>query len=341
MGDLAGVYQAALLILGAILLSIALGGGFALFVAARAVRRAEPARASPPAWVGAASLVLVVAAAGITLAPLAVAVLAPTLYGSDSLPSDTGTVVVIMFALGVLSVSAARLLRHGAALGNAAALLVAVLLVPAAIQVWVTTEMVQTGTRHAASEAELRVRTDRFADLINGPSVGEIVAAVGSVGTWRPMGGGLEPALISDEWRPDQRPVADLTGRQARFAVLAQCWVKNDPGGLSLTVHDFASGTMLNTQFGRCDGTLQTFVTDPIQLPEWSDQRLAEARASERDLLAVTASAATSRGARPVAEIGEVAAALRYVVFVSAEPATPSSELTDAVTEAAGSFTIR
>ena len=337
MGGLGAIYFAALVIAAAILLVVCVVGLAILRSAARAVERAGPDRPPPSLKARRVSTGLVVIAALIAISPLAAMLLIQVLLGPDALPSDTGFVALVALALGALSIAAARLLRHGPAvlLGTVGPLVLAIV-APAVIQLWVTTQTVSFAMQHRASQEQAEQRAFRYADLIDGPSAGELVDAVANAGSWHAISGGVHPFLRSDEWTRNQSPVADLSGRTVRFAVFVQCWIEDDPGTIDVSGIDFDRGLFWGVRSGACNGTMQVLVSGPVVLPDWPQDRLAAARARDRDLVSVSATPLTTDGTRATGEY-----AVRYVVFISADPATPVGELTRAVAEAAGTFEIR
>ena len=336
MTGLGAIYYAGLMVAAAIVLVIVLVGGFVLWLAARAVRATGPHVPPPSQAERRVSAGLVVIAAMISVSPLSAAILARMLVGADAAPRDTTMVALIVTALGTLSVAAAWQLRHRAALSYVAGLLVVVIMVPAAIQIWMTSQTIAFAANYRAAQELAGRRAARYADMIDGPSVGEIVAAVGEVGSWRAVAGGFQPFVRSDEWTGSQGPVADLSGRTVRLAVFVQCWIEGDRGEVQVDVTDYDLGSLWSTRFGRCDGTMQELVSDPVKLAAWPEGRLAAARAHERDLIAVGAMPVTADGARPAGEY-----AVRSIIFVSIDPATSVDALTASVTAAAGSFDIR
>jgi hypothetical protein len=337
MDGLGGIYVAGLVIAALILLVVGVVGVLVLTASARAVRSAGPAEPPPTARARTVSTGLAVLAFAIAASPIVLTLIVPALFGPAALPSDTGFVALVALALGGLSVSAAWLTRHPAARAASGGLLVAVIVAPALIQLWVTSQTIAFATQYRANQEASELRATRYADIIDGPSVGEIVAAVGQVGAWRPVNGSVYPYLRSDEWLGSQAPIADLSGRSARFVLYVQCWVDGDPGEIYASVYEPEQGILWSARLGRCDGTMQVVVSDVIALPRWTADRIAAARSRDQDLLGVTASPIAT--GEPM--VGGHDSAVRWVAYVSADPPTPNDALTDAVTNAAGSFVIR
>jgi hypothetical protein len=336
VSDLGAFYASGLLVAGGILIAVFVLGGLVLWLAARAVRTAGEEGPPPTRFTQSVSTGLAVAAGAAAAAPAIAAVTAATLVGPEAVMSGTELVAVIALGLGILSIGAARILRHPEARAAVGVLLVVVIVIPAVIQVWATAQIVDAAVRYRTNAEQVQRRAVRYADLADGPSVGELVAAVGTVGSWRAVTGYAHPYLRYDEWIGDQGPVADLAGRTVHVSILAQCWVEGDPGELYATVTDYDGGLDQTARFGRCDGTMQVLVMGSIELPLWSTDRVAAARRHDRYLLGVLVQpVAAGRDGLP----GENA--IRFVVFVSPDPATPADDLTEAVTAAAGSFEIR
>ncbi|HEX7951312.1 MAG TPA: hypothetical protein VF494_13255 [Candidatus Limnocylindrales bacterium] len=336
MDGLGGIYAAALVVAALILVAICVVGAAVLSIGARAARRGGPDAPGPGRTARQLSTGLMVVAAAIAVAPLAVTLIERARLGPDAVPGDTELVATGALALGALSIAAARLLRHRAAVAATRGLLVAAFAVPVAIQLWVISQTIAFADRHRAAQEAAELRAVRYADLIDGPAVGEVVAAVGNVGSWRAVSGSLYPQLRYDEWLPTQLPVADLSGRTVRIAVYVQCWVEGDRGTIEVSAIDYDRGQFWSARSGACDGTMQAVVSGAMELRAWPADRLDAARSRDRDLIAVSVSPIRSGGARLTGEY-----AVRSVVFISPEPATPVDDLTSAVITAAGSFEIR
>ena len=335
MGYLGAIYLTGLIVATVIVVVVCVVGGLILAKALRAIHAAGPDAQPPSRTARVISTALAIGATAIAASPI-VATLASAPLGPDALPSDTGTVAAIAAGLGVLSVSAAWLERLGPARHAAGGLLIVVVLVPAAIQVWVTSQTVAYATAYQDRQDAAERRAIRYADLADGPTAGEIVAAVGNVGSWRALSGDTYPHVRYEEWLRDQGPVADLSGRTVRLAVLGQCWIDGDPGEFVVGVTTFDDQPSLDARFGRCDGSLQVWVSDAVALPAWPSDRLTQARDRDRDLLGVVVLPDPVTGLT-----GEIETAVRYVVYISPDPASPVAALVDAVRSAAGSFDIR
>lgn len=336
MDGLGGIYAAALVVAAVVLVAICVVGAAVVSIGARAARRAGPDAPGPGRTARLLSTGLMFVAAAIAVAPLAVTLIERARLGPDAIPGDTELVATVALALGALSIAAAWLFRHRAALSATRGLLVAAIAVPMAIQLWVISQTIAFADRHRAAQEAAELRAVRYADLIDGPAVGEVVAAVGNVGSWRAMGGFLYPGLRFDEWLPTQAPVADLSGRTVRLVVFVQCWVEGDRGTIEVSGIDYDRGQFWSARSGVCDGTMQVVVSDAIELPDWPPDRITAARSRDRDLIAVSAMPVMSGGGRVTADY-----AVRSVVFISPEPATPVDDLTGAVIAASGSFEIR
>lgn len=333
-GGLGAAFAMGLAIGLVILGGIALGTGFLLHRGIGAIASAGPGPARPTpsrVWI---SRLAVVSAAAFASAPAVAAAVVASTVGPDAVPAGTEALALIAIAMGLVSVAAAWTSRHVPSIDLATALLLAAVL-PGVIPAWTTTQVLDA----AAVARTAQEYRDRYADLADGPSVGEIVAAVGEVGSWQAIGGAMNPFVRSDEWVGNQQPLVELAGRPVRLVLLGQCRVEGAAGELLVAVQ-MRSGDgenydpVFEMRVGPCDGTVRVAVSDVRVLPDWSSGATKQALAGDWLLLGFTG-VELSEGS-PTGE-----RASRWLVYVSPDPTTSEDELLASVAAAAGTFDVR
>ena len=186
---------------------------------------------------------------------------------------------------------------------------------------------------YAAGQAHFE---ERFAEILQGPTIEEVAASVGDAGGWRLMGGGVSPMQRGTNRLDRQETLTDLGGSRVRFALVAQCTADFDRGQLvgATTVFgrrqangDPLDSWSLESPVMPCDGQLHVDVSDAVVLPLWDAATLAGVG---RDWILVMAYVVVGAG-QPIpsglagsnfGNYGE-----RWLVFVAPEPTPPVESL--------------
>jgi hypothetical protein len=248
-------------------------------------------------------------------------------------------VTFAIIAIGIGLVEAACLSAASGLLDRPlGVVMIAVPLLSLGLPLWASSSFAGQQARQQASQAEFAAeRThfeERFAEILQGPTVEELAARVGDVGGWRLLGGGVTPIERGDRRLDRQDALTDLGGSRVRFALVAQCTADFDGGELLGATTIFgrreADGEPLDSWSLEspavpCDGGLHVAVSETVVLPEWDAATLAGAG---RDWLLVMTyvvihDATPATGARSgliYPDSGE-----RWLVFVAPEP-VPSVE---------------
>jgi hypothetical protein len=326
-GGLGGVYAAFYAVALLVLAIPFLVGGVVLLVAVSAIRELPPdapqsTTASRRLAGGAAIL-----AAAAAIMPVVASVSVTSRYGSDQLMSESGVVVGFCLAIGVVSATAAWISRELPGRPLAVALLL-VALVPTVIPIWTSSQIASSAANRAAADEWQEQPVETWhSDLVNGPTAGEVLSAVGTVGSWQPIWGGVHPYVRPDDYQPDQTAVLALADRSVRLVVLGQCQVFGWPGMLSIRLI-ILDGPEWNERFGKCDGTVQWVISDPIRLPAWRDGVAQSVREGSKFLIFGNVQGVPDESGEAWEDHAE-----RFVVYISSDPATPIEPLRDAVVE--------
>ena len=256
-----------------------------------------------------------------------------------SVASIDRTFAFIGIGLGIVNAAAAYASRDllGRPLGVA---MLSVSLVTVVLPVAEASAFADAQNRRAAFAEARRHYEARFAQILNGPTIADVAAAVGDVGAWRLLGGGIAPIEDADERFEQREGLFDLAGQSVRFALVAQCTADFDgaqlTGGASLFGRRDSNGNTdeyRNVDFPLvpCDGQLHVAQSEAVDLPEWDAATLAGVRSGSWEVVwffpLVTGSRPPSREASPFADYGE-----RWLLFAAPEPAPPIAPLLEAGT---------
>jgi len=254
-------------------------------------------------------------------------------FSSGSAPSLDGTVATM--AIGIGLVEAACVFAASTLLDRP--LGVAMLVIPLlslGLPLWASSSIAGQQARQADYASERAHFEERFAEILQGPTVEDLAAQVGDVGGWRLLAGEVTPMQRGDRTLRRQEALTDLGGSSVRFALVAQCTADFDGGELlgATTVFgrrqangDPLDSWSLDSPVMPCDGELHVAVSEAVELPDWDAATLAGA---ERDWDLVMAyvvirdapPVASPRSGRIYPESGQ-----RWLMFVATEP-VPSVE---------------
>jgi hypothetical protein len=261
-------------------------------------------------------------------------------FGSGSAASLDVTFSTI--AIGIGLVEAACVFAASGLLDRPlGVVMIAIPLLSLGLPLWASSGIAEQQARQAGQQArqaeyaaERAHMEERFAEILQGPTVEELAAQVGDVGDWRLLGGGVTPTQRGGKVLDRQEALSDLGGSPVRFALVAQCTADFDGGELLGATTIFgrreANGEPLDSRSLEspvvpCDGQLHLAVSEAVVLPEWDAATLAGAG---RDWLLVM-TFVVIQDAWPVRsprsgliypESGE-----RWLMFVAPEP-VPSVE---------------
>ncbi len=208
------------------------------------------------------------------------------------------------------------------------------------LPLWVSSSIAESQGRQAAYAAAQAHFEERFAEVLQGPTIEEVAAGVGDVGGWRLMGGGVSPMQRGTNRLDRQETLTDLGGSRVRFALVAQCTADFDRGQLvgATTVFgrrqangDPLDSWSLESPVMPCDGRLHVDVSEAVGLPAWDAATLAGVG---RDWVLVMAYVVVGAGGPvPSGLAGSMFgnSGERWLVFVAPEPTPPVEPLLAAV----------
>jgi hypothetical protein len=251
-------------------------------------------------------------------------------------------VTFAIIAIGIGLVEAACLFAASGLLDRPlGVVMIAIPLLSLGLPLWASSSIAEQQARQAGQQArqaeyaaERAHMEERFAEILQGPTVEELAAQVGDVGRWRLLGGGVTPTERGDRGLDRQDALTDLGGLRVRFALVAQCTADFDRGELLGATTIFgrreANGEPLDSRSLEspvvpCDGRLHLAVSEAVVLPEWDAATLAGAG---RDWLLVMTYAVIREAppvTRPRSELIYPDSGARWLVFVASEP-VPSVE---------------
>jgi hypothetical protein len=186
---------------------------------------------------------------------------------------------------------------------------------------------------YAAGQAHFE---ERFAEILQGPTIEEVAAGVGDLGGWRLLAGGVTPMQRGSTHLDRQDSLTDLGGSVVRFALVGQCTADFDRGqlvgattvfGLRQANGDPLDSWSLESPVVPCDGSLHMDVSDAVSLPAWDAATLAGAGRDWELVMtyAVVGQAQPVVNQRPESIFGD--SGERWLVFVAPEPTPPSEPL--------------
>jgi hypothetical protein len=321
------------------ILSVALGelvlAAFVMVPAALLLRavsilsKPDPAR-SPPSLQS--RLITGVAAAAVLFGWMAPAALT---FRTGSALSLDATFSAIAIGIGLVGAATAFAAKDLLARPLGVVMLVMPLL-SLSLPLWASGQMAAAQGRQADFAAERAHFEERFAEILQGPTIEEVAAEVGDIDGWRLLGGGVTPMYRGDNRLNRQEALTDLGGSAVRFALAAQCTADFDGGELlgATTVFgrrqangDPQDSWSLESPVVPCDGQLHVDVSDAVVLPAWDAMTLAGA-GREWELVMTYV---VVRAAAPVAtrrsELTYPDTGVRWIVFVTPEPAPPAEPL--------------
>jgi hypothetical protein len=254
-------------------------------------------------------------------------------FSSGSAPSLDGTVATI--AIGIGLVEAACVFAASTLLDRP--LGVAMLVIPLlslGLPLWASSSIAGQQARQADYASERAHFEERFAEILQGPTVEDLAAQVGDVGGWRLLYGEVTPMQRGDRTLRRQEALTDLGGSSVRFALVAQCTADFDGGELlgATTIFgrrqangDPLDSWSLDSPVMPCDGELHVAVSEAVELPDWDAATLAGAGRDWELVMAYVVirdapPVASPRSGRIYPESGQ-----RWLMFVAPEP-VPSVE---------------
>jgi len=333
----------------------ALVTGLVLRRTVSAIRSAGTEPPSPDAAARSVSTLLALLAAAGWASPAAAALLLGSAGGGNQL---VGLFVIQGVVVGLVATAAAWALRHRwrQELGG---LLIVVTLAGLVVPGWETFFQVNQWRSQAAFAEEQAQFQARYASFARDADIGEIATSIGEIGSWRLVDGGQYPALNHEAggvWSTGSstvseylevygaerlRWIGEFGGRTVRFMLVGQCWVVGEVGEFYMSIQTRGSSTASNgptadLSLPACDGTVATAVSGPVQLTGWTAEEFAAIVAGGsmpvwwvHVMLGCSAfpcyqeaAAHDSRTAQPYAE--------RWLLYLSADPATPESEVREA-----------
>jgi hypothetical protein len=217
----------------------------------------------------------------------------------------------------------------------------AMLIIPllsVSMPLWVSSSRAEQQAHLARSEAQMAAERahfeERFAEILQGPTVEELAAQVGDVGDWRLLGGGVTPMERGDRQLDRQEVLTDLGGAGVRFALVAQCTADFDGGelvgattvfGLRRAGGEPLDANSLESPVVPCDGRLHLEVSDAVALPAWDAATLAGAGRDWALVMSYVVVDATAPVASRRSEMIYPDSGVRWLIFVAPEPA-PSAD---------------
>ena len=317
LGMLAGAF---LIVAGV----IALVPAKLLGTAAGVLESGDADQAEPHGRTRRLSTVVAIGAAAAYIAP--VAILTQT-AGLDPV------VLLLHLVTGFVFVAAAwtarQLGRRPLAIG-----LIAIALLGAALPAMEAVSFAGDWARRQELVAQQEAFDALYAPIRNGPSAARAGEVIGTVGSWRPVMGGVWPNVHTDSWPEDANDLfLELTGRTVRFTIVGQCWLDGIAGAMTVEAW-FAQTRDPNGDVRKinldidpvpCDGELHAITSAAVGVPTWFDTSGHPADRYEWMLASAYASAANPA---PGASIER---AERWLMFVSPEPASSIDELVAAV----------
>jgi hypothetical protein len=280
-----------------------------------------------------------VAAAAVLFGWMAPAALTLRTESASSLDAAFSTIAIGIGLVGAATAFAARdlLIRP---LG---VVMLVMPLLSLSLPLWASGQMAAYQGRLADQAARLADQAaerahfeERFAEILQGPTIEEVAAEVGDIDGWRLLGGGVTPMYRGDNHLDRQETLTDLAGSAVRFALVAQCTADFDGGELlgATTVFgrreangDPQDSRSLESPVIPCDGQVHVDVSDAVVLPAWDAVTLAGAG---RDwelvmtyvVIRADPSVAGERSESTYADYGA-----RWIMFVTPEPAPPAQPL--------------
>ena len=306
------------------------------------------------------AVVLIVAVAWLSPAIAALVVVAVT--GAWALSSGTDIVVLSALGVGAVVVAGAWVAR---ALPDRPIRQVLVLLVLASaiVPAWETAVIAPSLNPpwYVRQSAELRQSTqdaeraeqerfrERYADILDGPTLDDLAARLATIGSWRLASIGMGPdgtscgsssgcSGASGRSLPFWERVGELGGGPVRFLLVGQCWVEDDAGRLiSRVISPEGAWPHTELEISSCDGAVQVAVSAPVQLPSWAPEEVQAMRARDQSFV-ILGSFADDRDAAP--GLPEERAE-RWAIFVSPDPPEPPEDVRDAFLRETGTLEIR